>query len=145
MILRIRQCCCALTTFVRLVSVFFLVFHLLLALSAAIWYVLFSTSQGAIKDKNDESVVRPSGSEVDDRTFDSFLNRQGNLDDQHDDNGLQPRGSKLDLLIVILLAVFASIGIIVNMLVMVGIKVNKRSLFLPWLVFHLMAVLGKYL
>ena len=49
----------------------------------------------------------------------------------------------LDLLIVILLSVFASIGILVNVLVLLGIKLSQRSLFLPWLVFHLMAVVGK--
>ena len=69
MIVRIRQFCCALTTFVRLVSVFFLVFHILLAIAATIWYSLRHLQ------KNQEETAEndlPSG-EVDDRTFDTFL------------------------------------------------------------------------
>ena len=66
MIVRIRQFCCALMTFVRLVSVFFLVFHILLAVAAAIWYIL------RISQKSVENGVIAAG-EVDDRTFDDFL------------------------------------------------------------------------
>ena len=70
MIVRIRQFCCALTTFVRLVSVFFLVFHILLAVAAAIWYILRISSQ-----KNSSGVENGviAAGEVDDRTFDTFL------------------------------------------------------------------------
>ena len=126
MIFRIRQCCCALTTFVRLVAIFCLVFHLLLVLSSAIWYTLFSNA--AIEDDSETPEDAEAG-EVNDETFDSFLHGK--------------RNDSLDLLIVILLSVFASIGILVNVLVLLGIKLSQRSLFLPWLVFHLMAVVGK--
>lgn len=151
MIVRIRQCCCALTTFVRLVAVFFLVFHLLLALSAAIWFTLFSTftassntsaepGVGAGGDK-DLLVLPPSGGEVDDRTFDTFLITGSNRDQQSRQKENQ-MGRKLDLLIVIVLGIFATVGILVNVLLMLAIKLEKRTLFFPWFVFHLITVMG---
>ncbi len=39
--------------------------------------------------------------------------------------------------------VFNVIGILANVLVMLGIHLNKRSLLLPWLVFQLMVILGE--
>ena len=160
MIVRIRQCCCALTTFVRLVAVFFLVFHLLLALSAAIWFTLFSTftaspntsvlSPAAAADSNgggagdkDLLVLPPSGGEVDDRTFDTFLITGSNRDQQSRQKENQYLERKLDLLIVIVLGIFATVGILVNVLLMLAIKLEKRTLFFPWFVFHLITVFGK--
>ena len=157
MIVRIRQCCCALTTFVRLVAVFFLVFHLLLALSAAIWFTLFSTftassntsalsaaaeSGGGAGGDKDLLVLPPSGGEVDDRTFDTFLITGSNRDQQSRQKENQ-MGRKLDLLIVIVLGIFATVGILVNVLLMLAIKLEKRTLFFPWFVFHLITVMGK--
>ena len=158
MIVRIRQCCCALTTFVRLVAVFFLVFHLLLALSAAIWFTLFSTftassntsalsaaaaeSGGGAGGDKDLLVLPPSGGEVDDRTFDTFLITASNRDQQSRQKENQ-MGRKLDLLIVIVLGIFATVGILVNVLLMLAIKLEKRTLFFPWFVFHLITVMGK--
>lgn len=128
MIVRIRQCCCALTTFVRLVAVFFLVFHLLLALSAAIWYTLFSTTS---KKNNEDSLPSPPISKnIDDETFDAFLRGNNNS------------VGSLDLLIVVVLGIFSSLGILVNILLLLGIKWEKRTIFLPWLVFHLITVMG---
>ena len=131
MIVRIRQCCCALPTFVRLVAVFFLVFHLLLALSAAIWYTLFST--------NSPNEVRnfQVANEVDDKTFENG----GSSTDEEKEYAAQERS--LDLLIVILLGIFAACGVIVNLMLLLGIKVNQRTYFLPWLVFHLINVMGR--
>ena len=163
MIVRIRQCCCALTTFVRLVAVFFLVFHLLLVLSAAIWFTLFSTftassntlalSSSAAAESGgggggggggdkDLLVLPPSGGEVDDRTFDTFLITGSNRDQQSRQNENQ-MGRKLDLLIVVVLGIFATVGILVNVLLMLAIKLEKRTLFFPWFVFHLITVMGK--
>ena len=162
MIVRIRQCCCALTTFVRLVAVFFLLFHILLALSAAIWFTLFSTSSKPLaansRQSNEDELVLPpppppgaSGTgEVDDRTFDTFLITASNRDqqsrqgeNQRHDRELDER--KLHLLIVIVLGIFSTVGILVNLLLMLAIKLEKRTLFLPWLVFHLITVMGRCL
>ena len=139
MIVRIRQCCCALTTFVRLVAVFFLVFHLLLALSVAIWYALFATSNKSKSLTNEDS----SG-EVNDRTFDSFLLPTSRRNSENSANNDSHGSSQLDLLFVILLEVFAAVGILFNLLLMLGIKMQSRSLFLPWLVFHFITILGEH-
>ena len=50
--------------------------------------------------------------------------------------------SAFDVVFAVLL-VFNAIGVLANILVMVGIKLNKRSLLLPWLVFQLMVILGE--
>ena len=134
MIFRVRQCCCALTTFVRLVAIFFLVFHILVVISSAIWYTLFSLDEDEddLRNKEASAAANNGAKAANDKIFDSFLN-----------DG--KRNDSLDLLIVILLSVSASIGILVNFLVLIGIQVSQRSLFLPWLVFHLMAVVGELL
>ena len=93
MIVRIRQFCCALTTFVRLVSVFFLVFHILLAIAATIWYSLRHLQ------KNQEETAEndlPSG-EVDDRTFDTFL--IGSEKESNKDSKSAEENSQFDLII----------------------------------------------
>ena len=144
MIVRIRQCCCALPTLVRLVAIFFLVFHLLLALSAAIWYTLFSSTRSAVAAR-DKIRVLPSGDEVDDRTFDTFLIENPEiLRDESKKTDDEDKESSLDRLIVVILGIFAAIGILVNLLLMLAIKVDKRTLFLPWLVYHLLTVMGKW-
>ena len=50
--------------------------------------------------------------------------------------------SAFDVVFAVLL-VFNAIGVLANVLVMLGIKLNKRSLLLPWLVFQLMVILGE--
>ena len=138
MIFRIRQCCCDLPTLVRLVAIFFLVFHMLLVLSSALWYTLFNENEYDNTNEEESSKqTAQSAGEVNDNVFDAFTASSS--------QGGKRRNDSLDLLIVILLSVFAAIGILVNILVLVGIKLSQRSLFLPWLVFHLMAVVGKIL
>ena len=91
-------------------------------------------------NKDSELVLPPSG-EVDDRTFDTFLLETQK--ENHQNDGGSDGERKLDLLIVIVLGSFATIGILVNLLLMLAIKLKKRSLFLPWFVFHLITILGK--
>ena len=93
MIVRIRQFCCALTTFVRLVSVFFLVFHILLAIAATIWYSLRHLQWTKEKETAENGVV-PTG-EVDDRTFDTFLIGSEN----EEENEPEENNHNLDLII----------------------------------------------
>ena len=139
MIVRVRQCCCALTTFVRLVAIFFLVFHVLLALSATIWYLLFS-SKNANVNKEDDGVRN-----VNDRTFDSFLITASNRPTSASEAGntRDVVENHLDLLIVIVLGAFAALGFCVNIFLLVGVHVKRRSLFIPWLVFQFLVILGK--
>ena len=98
MIVRIRQFCCALTTFVRLVSVFFLVFHILLAIAATIWYSLRHLQLTEEKHGEPaENGVVPTG-EVDDRTFDTFLIGSENESEKSDEPENNPTAN-LDLII----------------------------------------------
>merc|ERR1711953_1258683 len=116
---RIRQFCCALTTFVRLVSVFFLVFHILLAIAATIWYSLRHLQ------KNQEETAEndlPSG-EVDDRTFDTFL--IGSEKESNKDSKSPEENSQFDLIIVVILGVFALLGVLVNLLLLFAIPLGK--------------------
>ena len=101
-----------------------------------------------------EKLVLPpggGGGEVDDRTFDTFLITASNRDQQkenqnsNNNSGHDEQEQKLDLLIVIVLGIFATFGIMVNALLMLSIKLEKRTLFLPWLVFHLITVIGRCL
>ena len=94
MIVRIRQFCCALTTFVRLVSVFFLVFHILLAIAATIWYSLRHLQKN--QEETAENHDLPSG-EVDDRTFDTFL--IGSEKESNKDSKSPEENSQFDLII----------------------------------------------
>uniref|UniRef100_A0A0K2TYI1 Uncharacterized protein n=1 Tax=Lepeophtheirus salmonis TaxID=72036 RepID=A0A0K2TYI1_LEPSM len=50
--------------------------------------------------------------------------------------------SRLLLVIFILGLSFVFLGILVNLLLLFGLSCNKRTLFLPWLVFHFMIILG---
>jgi len=70
---------------------------------------------------------------VPDQTYDTFAPNKD----------LESNRSNLELLIVIVLSIFSAIGILVNALLMLAIKWEKRTLFLPWLVFHLITVMGK--
>ena len=47
------------------------------------------------------------------------------------------------VIIFILVLIFSGIGVAVNLLVLVAIRMNRRSLILPWLVFQFMVILGK--
>ena len=113
---------------------------MLLVLSSALWYTLFNENEyddDANEEESSKQTAQSAG-EVNDNVFDAFTASSSS-------QGGKRRNDSLDLLIVILLSVFAAIGILVNILVLVGIKLSQRSLFLPWLVFHLMAVVGKIL
>eukprot|EP00096_Caligus_rogercresseyi_P002136 TRINITY_DN1401_c0_g1_i3.p1 TRINITY_DN1401_c0_g1~~TRINITY_DN1401_c0_g1_i3.p1 ORF type:complete len:435 (-),score=120.08 TRINITY_DN1401_c0_g1_i3:396-1622(-) len=50
--------------------------------------------------------------------------------------------SRLLLVIFILSLSFIFLGILVNLLLLFGLSCSKRTLFLPWLVFHFMIILG---
>ena len=47
------------------------------------------------------------------------------------------------LFAVVILGVFAFLGVLVNLLLLFAIPLGRRTLFLPWLVFHLITVVGK--
>ena len=52
-LLKIRQCCCALHTFVRIVSILLLLLHVVVAAAAIVWYALMdSVDFGADRDNS---------------------------------------------------------------------------------------------
>ena len=51
--------------------------------------------------------------------------------------------SALGIVVFVLVLLFSGVGVVANLLVLVAIRVNRRTLMLPWLVFQLMVVLGK--
>ena len=64
--LKVRQCCCALHTFVRIVSILLLLLHLVVAVAAIVWYALMdSVNFGADKDN---SIPRSRDRSIDERT-----------------------------------------------------------------------------
>lgn len=52
-LLKIRQCCCALHTFVRIVSILLLLLHVVVTAASIVWYALMdSVDFGADKDNS---------------------------------------------------------------------------------------------
>lgn len=97
---RVRRCCCALHTFVRIACILLCLVHVVSAATVTIWHLVTPTS--------------PDGSDVNVRRV-AFV----------------------------LVLLFSVLGIAVNLLVLLGVHRNQRSLLLPWLVFQLMVILGQ--
>jgi len=62
----------------------------------------------------------------------------GNKDEDADD----VTGSQTNLIVLIVSMVFVLVGVIVNLLSLWALKAKKRSLILPWLVFHAVLTTG---
>ena len=101
---RIRDCCCSLRTFVRILGLIMIFSYILCAVASIIVFALFTDNR-------------------------VFLNNVGS--------------GKFVLVLFIIVLSFIFMGIVVNLLLLLGLNYNKRSLFLPWLVFHFMIILGK--
>lgn len=82
-------------------------------------------------------------SEVNDDKYESFVrNKHFSLRDE-EIGRLKGSGPTFDTIVFVILLVLGISGAIVNVLVIAAIKLNRRWLFLPWLVFHLMAIMGE--
>ena len=98
MLLHVRQCCCALHTFVRIACILLVLAYLVAAFSVILWRSLAP----------EEAASSAPG-----------------------------------IVTFVLVLLFSGVGVVANLLVLVAIRVNRRTLMLPWLVFQLMVVLGK--
>ena len=98
MLLRVRQCCCALHTFVRIACILLVLVYLVSAFAVILWRSLATP----------EAAASPAG-----------------------------------LVTFVLVLLLSSVGVVANLLVLVAIRVSRRTLMLPWLVFQLMVVLGE--
>ena len=82
-------------------------------------------------------------SEVNDDKYESFV-RNKHLSLREEEIGRLKNGLTFETVVYVILVVIAISGLVVNSLVIVAIKLNRRWLFLPWLVYHLMAIMGKW-
>lgn len=107
MAFRVRQCCCALHTFVRLVCLFLLLAHLLTALLACIWHWMATSDEA----------------------------RRG--------DGDRLKSDRLAAAVLGVVLLFSAVGVAVNALALLGVRRNRRTLMIPWLVFQLLVIIGE--
>ena len=130
MMLKIRQCCCSLSTFVRIVSLIFLISYLFVGLAGVFWF-LFYEHRGSSTFVN---IAEKEDGEI--NGFEEFA-IGSNVSETSD-------GSFRKIVIFSIVLVFALTGVMVNMLVILSIRVGKRTLILPWLVYHTGVIIGKH-
>ena len=127
MMLKIRQCCCSLSTFVRIVCLIFLVLYLFAGLSGVFWFLFYENSDSS----NFVNVAEKEDGEI--SGFEEFAI----------DNKLsETDGSFRKIVIFSIVLIFALTGVMANLLVILSIRVGKRTLILPWLVYHTGVIIG---
>ena len=128
MIVQIRQCCCSLATLVKVTCIIFMLLYFAIALLSVVWLLLFanvgSTSSVVVVEKEDGEI----------NGFEDF--------DAGEDVSEQNSSFK-NLVIFIIVVLFAIVGAFVNLLVICSIRIGKKSLILPWFVFNTFLVIGK--
>ena len=110
---RVRQCCCALHTFFRLVCIFLLLVHLLCALLASLWHWMATGDAG-----------------------------RGNHEDEDAEDDAA-RSDRLAAAVLGVVLLFSGVGVVVNGLALLAVRKNRRTLMIPWLVFQLLVIIGK--
>ena len=126
----VRQCCCKLETFIKIVGILLSTTHFLLALSAVAWFVLNNVNK---EEAEEGDVVLDSVIEVSD------------FSDNSDDYGdVGEVGAALDERVIILTAVLVTcfVGLVTNLLLLTGVKTEQRFLLLPWLIYHVLFILA---
>ena len=133
MIVQIRRCCCTLATLVNITCVSFVVLYFCGALASVVWFLLFSNPESAAN--NNVLISDEEDGEID--GFEDF-DGTGNTSQSGGNNTFKT------LAIFVISLVFAFVGTFVNLLVICSIRIGKRTLILPWLVFHIFQIMGKY-
>ena len=128
MMLRIRQCCCSLSTFVKTICIIFLTLYFCIGLAGVFWF-LFPENNGST---GIASVAEKEDGEID--GFEEFT---------IDDNISEHNNTFRKIVILSIILIFAFAGAMVNLLVICSIRICKRSLILPWLVYHTGVIIGK--
>ena len=131
MILKIRQCCCSLSTFVKIVCIVLLVLYFCVGLASVFWFLFFEnndpTTVVGVAEKEDGEI----------NGFEEFdINDTNNVNKSGDD-------SFRKIVIFSIILIFAMTGAMANLLVLLSIRVCKRSLIIPWLVYHTGVIIGK--
>ena len=131
MILKIRQCCCSLSTFVKIVCIVLLVLYFCVGLASVFWFLFF--------ENNDPTTV-VGVAEKEDGEINGFeevdINDTNNVNKSGDD-------SFRKIVIFSIILIFAMTGAMANLLVLLSIRVYKRTLIIPWLVYHTGVIIGK--
>ena len=131
MILKIRQCCCSLSTFVKIVCIVLLVLYFCVGLASVFWFLFFEnndpTTVVGVAEKEDGEI----------NGFEEFdINDTNNVNKSGDD-------SFRKIVIFSIILIFAMTGAMANLLVLLSIRVYKRTLIIPWLVYHTGVIIGK--
>ena len=87
----------------------------------------------------DESTV-VSVAEKEDGEINGF--EEFTIESDINENG-DNEGSLRKIVIFSVVLIFALTGVMVNLLVLLSMKANKRTLILPWLVYHTGAIIGE--
>ena len=134
---KINRLCCSLSTFVKIVCTIFLVIYFGIAISGVFWYLAekFGFLNFNIEDTSVVNVAEKEDGEI--NGFEEFELENDNTDKLDD--------SFKKIVIFSIVLVFALTGVMVNLLVLLSMRSNKRTLILPWLVYHTGVIIGKNL
>ena len=135
---KINQICCSLSTFVKIVCTIFLVIYFGIGISGVFWYL--AEKFGFLNFNLSDSSAIVNVAEKEDGEINGF-------EEFELENDLN-EGEKLDdsfkkIVIFSIVLVFALTGVMVNLLVLLSMRSNKRTLILPWLVYHTGVIIGK--
>ena len=133
MILKIRQCCCSLSTFVKIVCIVLLVLYFCVGLASVFWFLFF--------ENNDPTTV-VGVAEKEDGEINGFEEFDIN-DTNNNVNKSGDDASFRKIVIFSIILIFAMTGAMANLLVLLSIRVCKRTLIIPWLVYHTGVIIGK--
>ena len=128
MIVKIRKCCCSLATLVKTICYIFIVLHFCVGLSGAFWFLLSS---------NDVSTNYVSVAEKEDGEINGFEDFDVGKNINADDHTFR------NIVVLVIILIFTFVGSFVNLMVVCSLRLRKRSLILPWLVYHTFLILGK--
>ena len=135
---KIRQICCSLSTFVKIVCIFFLVLYLCIGLSGVFWF--FAEQLGFSFFQSHDSSVVVSVAEKEDGEINGFeeFTIENNINKRGDNDG-----SFRKIVIFSIVLIFTLTGVMVNLLVILSMRANKRTLIIPWLVYHTGVIIGE--
>ena len=135
---KVRRICCSLSTFVKIVCIFFLVLYLCIGLSGVFWFLSEQLGFSFFQSHDSSTIV--SVAEKEDGEINGFeeFTIENNIN-KNDDND----GSFRKIVIFSIVLIFTLTGVMVNLLVILSMRANKRTLIIPWLVYHTGVIIGK--
>ena len=135
---KINRICCSLSAFVKIVCTIFLVIYFGIGISGVFWFL--AEKFGFLNfNINDESTV-VNVAEKEDGEINGF--EEFEIENNINQNEKLDESFKKIVIFSIVL-VFALTGVMVNLLVLLSMRSNKRTLILPWLVYHTGIIIGK--